>query len=424
MFYLSEVRKARVLIAFCLHRAPSNALYFSVADPKLSKQVYGQVLETMMEEMCKMRTSQESSQGKTADFISKAEEMFLNVVTGWGPTNFLKEHIRYCKYDCRNETAAAAIKDAEYRFANRFTQSSACYLDFPVERGERRDGGPEIQSEGYFDSKRSLFDVDELIRVVKKYGDLESNLDSSAPLSAENNTRIALDAMTRLYMMKGQYDDALRCFISIGALHAARPLADFKAGAVDYSTSVGSRQVDQPSKSENGVPYTFLLDIIDSHHLQQCLLDGHFLSNSNSKKVVPIFSLLQLVGFKAMGDFLIEHCVPPQVTESMVSRDHSERRGTLPLDLVAAQLEGSPRILHWYLRLVFIRKPETYVRFPNSVNPPRAVAELHRVHFGLHVDFAGEERNSADALAGIEAYKVSSLETRFLQFLKVRSACS
>ena len=128
-----------------------------------------------------------------------------------------------------------------------------------------------------------------------------------------------------------------------------------------------------------------------------------------------------------MATFLVEHCVPPQFLdkETLLSHkdDHmsttgEERRGTLPLDLVASQLDGSPKILHWYLHLILTRKPEVYVRFPNTAYPPRAVTELHRLHFDLYVDFAGSERDSAITLSGVEAYKVCSVTTRLLVFLK------
>lgn len=407
--------------------------HLPVRDPRLPKEVYRRVLATMLKEVYQMKAAEGNSDDTITSAV-KAEEMFLNVLTGWGPTNFLKEHIRHCKLDGTSEPAKDSIRDAERRFASRFTQTSAGYLSFPVAREENEDNmsPPRIRSEGYFESKRALFDIDELIQIVSPRAPLVSQTFSKSDISVEamrdENARVALDAMARLQMMKGQYDAALKCFISIGALYSPRPLSSFKSGAVDFSEVVGEREVDKPWQSTYGVPFTFLLDLIDSHHLQQCLLEDNFMSDLRSKKVVPLFSLLQLVGFNEMGMFLIEHCVPPQVMERNTNPLHEaavalgeERRGTLPLDLVAAQLEGSPRILHWYLHLVFSKKPEVFVRFPNTAYPPQAVTELHRRHFDLYLDFAGEERDSAVALSGIEAYKVSGLETRLLRFLKVRS---
>jgi vacuolar protein sorting-associated protein 41 len=371
----------------------------------------------MLKEIYEMKSPDDAT-----DATSKAEHVFLSILTGWGPTSFLQEHIRHCKLDSRAEFGSDAIQDAERRFARRFTQTSAGYLSFPVVDNE--SGNYTIQCEGYFESKPALFDIDKVIDIVSPRAPLvtqmNSNTDASVETMREENARVALDAMARLQMMKGQYDAALKCFISIGALYSSRPLSVFTSGAVDFSESIGKRVIDKPWQSTNGVPFTFLLDIIDSHHLQQFLLDDNFLSDSRSKKVVPLFSLLQLVGFNAMGNFLIEHCVPPQENERINSDiNGQERRGTLPIDLVADQLESSPRILHWYLHLVFTRKPEFYVRFPNTAYPPQSVTELHRRHFALYLDFAGEERDSAAALSGIEAYKVSGVETRLLKFLKV-----
>jgi len=220
-------------------------------------------------------------------------------------------------------------------------------------------------------------------------------------------------------MMKGQYDVALKCLLSIGALHSARSLPQFESQAVNFSDESGSRDLDKPWQAASGLPFTYVLGVIDNHHLHQCLLDGQFLSALKAEKALPLFSLLQLVGFQAMGTFLIEHCVPPQSGDS--SSQGSERRGTLPLDLVAKQLEKSPQILHWYLHLVFVRKPEIYVKFPNTAYPPRAVTDLHRRHFDLYVKYAGKERNSAEVLSGVEAYKVGGVSTALLSFLKVSS---
>jgi len=132
------------------------------------------------------------------------------------------------------------------------------------------------------------------------------------------------------------------------------------------------------------------------------------------------------VGLARVGEFLIEHCTSSEHGEYEFSSSswdewHEEQRPeTLPLDLVATQLEtSSPALLHWYLHLVFQRKPELYVKFPNNAIPPDAITELHRKHFQLHLTYAGEARDSSRALFGTDTYKVESLMTPLLSFLKV-----
>ena len=320
-------------------------------DPKLSKGVYGRVLDTMLNEIDQMNTTDE------ADIIAggslvRAEQCFLNTLTGWGPTDFLKEHIKLCKFDSSGGNADAA-REAEGRFVRRFTQSAAGYLTFPVpnDRARSSNAGPHIRSEGYYDMKSALFDIDDLVKSVEHRIPLVSDVDSQ---SENENSLVALDAMAKLHMMKFRYDAALKCFLFIGALHSGRPLSDFESGAVELSDTVGSRDIDNPWQTET-VPYTYLLEIIDNHHLHQCLLDGQFMSGFKEKQTLPLFSLLQLVGFNKMGNFLVEHCVPPQFVDKKTLQSHEdehvstsgeERRGTLPLDLVARQLDGSPTILH------------------------------------------------------------------------------
>jgi hypothetical protein len=80
------------------------------------------------------------------------------------------------------------------------------------------------------------------------------------------------------------------------------------------------------------------------------------------------------------------------IAKSSTDKTNGERRGTLPLDLVVSQLEVSPKLLHWYLHLVFVRKPDIYVKFPNTANPPAAITILHRKHLELYIKYASEDQ--------------------------------
>jgi vacuolar protein sorting-associated protein 41 len=382
--------------------------------------VYGQALATMLTELEQMNALMGTEASDVTGNASRAERKFLDILTGWGTTNFVQEYVRLCKYDDKGRGGeAATVCDAEERFAFRYTQSSAGYLKFPVpvEESEYTGGGSRIRSDCYHEAKESLYDIDEVAKTVSRSAKFDSGVETDAMKS--KNTPVALDALARLNMMRGQYDAALKCFLLIGALHSARPLEEFDAAAAEFSDLEGKREIDRPWQPKDGAPYTYVLDVVDSHNLHQFLLDDQFLSVSGSKEVAPLFPLLQLVGFVEMGKFLVEHCVPPQLKQKKRQDGVEERIGTLPLDRVADQMKQRPRILHWYLHLIFDKKPEVYVRFPNTAYPPPAVTDLHRLHFDFCVQFSGRERDSAWFCSQVETYKVINLFTRLLEFLKV-----
>lgn len=364
---------------------------------------------------------------QTSQALIQAEDCFLNTLAGWGPTNFLKEHIKLCKYEYDSLEGAddrkRIIKDSEGKFARRFQQTSAGYLRFPVLDSAENRSLPPIRSEGYYDTKQSLFDIDEMIKTIAPLTTVVTGeeLATGDKLVGRLNSRVALDAMAKLNMMKGKYDVALKCFLTIGALHTERPLTELENRAIELVRPSPPSDLDNPWKVENGIHYTFVLDMIDGHHLQQCLLDRRLLWILGKETALPLFALLQLCGLEAAGNFLMEHCVAPQsVDSSSTSSSKGERRGTLPLDLVAKQLDGRPKLLYWYLHLVFTRRPEVYVKFPNTAFPPKVVTDLHRKHFQLYLKFAGADRDSSTALSGVEQYKVANVTTPLLTFLKVK----
>ena len=155
---------------------------------------------------------------------------------------------------------------------------------------------------------------------------------------------------------------------------------------------------------------------------------------------MPLFALMRLVGLERFGDFLIEHCVAPESDfsapavddddgssdgdedeETAITEASTGRRETLPLDVIAELLKPTPAFLHWYLHLLMKRKPDLYVKFPNTANPPASVTSLHRLHFELYVEYANaKERDSAKSLSGTDIYKLESKATPLLTFLKVR----
>jgi len=398
-------------------------------DPILPKRVYARVLEKMLLEIEHMSPSATEDDKKTLErLVLEAEGHYLNTLVGWGSSSVLIEYIKLYKQDCSdNPRLAGHVLALEDSLKRRREQTSACYLRFPRDSSDVREG-PTTSPEAHMERSSvlrmdALYDIDNVISVVSERVSVvppPSAIDATE--RRRTNSRVALDAVAKLSSMKGAFDDALRYFLMIGAHHPSKTWEEFEDEA---TSSVNDDQRDclSPKKKHGTTAYGYVLSIIESHHLHQYLLTNSFLFQDDA--IPPLYALLRLVGLELLGEFLIEHCVAPQ-TKSEAQRSRAEdktggeRRGTLPIDLVARQLESSPKLLHWYLHLVFTRKPSVYVIFPNTANPPPIITSLHRSHIDLYIKFAGKYRDSSKALEGIEAYRVSDMTTPLLAFLKVR----
>jgi hypothetical protein len=113
----------------------------------------------------------------------------------------------------------------------------------------------------------------------------------------------------------------------------------------------------------------------------------------------------------------MQNCTAPQ--QAVTMKADGERRGTLPLDLVANQLFENPKLFHWYLHILSLHRPELYVKFPTTANPPPVIAILHKKHLDLYIRYAGPNRDSTQVLENVEAYLVTEKTTPLLSFLKV-----
>jgi len=365
----------------------------------------------------------------------EAEGHFLNTLIAWGSTENLREHIKLYEYQSEHdESFLPTLHAVEESLRRRSAQTAAGYLRFPSPESSEQSHPVVSQciEDAQSRSLNGLYDVDDLIPVISQRVDshaIRSALPANEPAQSGAellNSRVALDALAKLNMMKGQYEDALRCFLTIGALHSSDSLDAVEDAAIRL---VNSDDTEKDPSARSKVPYAYVLAFIETHHLYQCILTPNFLSDDASTS--PLFALLRLVGLDVMGDFLLQNCVSPeqQSMASTGSRTQSkssdktgdERRGTLPLDLVVKQLEASPKLLHWYLHTVFVLKPEIYVKFPNTANPPAIITSLHRRHLELYIKYAGRNRNSVKVLEGVEAYRVGETTTPLLSFLTVRS---
>lgn len=364
----------------------------------------------------------------------EAENHFLCALLCWGTTNILRVHVdlyRYQRDYNSSPSTSTMLRAVEKGLRGRREQTAASYL-LPTFRSAEQPSVEALNEiSGSGEVSDSLYSVDEMLSYLRS-GDARRSESVDIKVSdmagtigmTDKGSSIALDAVAKLDMMKGRFDDALRALLEIGVTNSHLTLEDVERSALSAFSS--SKKASKSKATNNHV---FVLLVIEKYHLHQCLLDPKFLREALSTS--PLFALVRLVGLERLGDFLIEHCVAPQgentphslsqvyTPHSQSDKTNGERRGTLPLDLVAEQLEANQKLLYWYLHLVFVNRPELYVKFPNTANPPRNIVNLHRKAVSLYIKFAGANRDSAALLESTEAYRAIETTTPFLAFLRV-----
>lgn len=393
-------------------------------DPILPPPLYERLLIQMFEQAEDLLRAGSESLEKLM-LYEEAVGHFLDSLLSWGPTNALEEYIRL--YDSDREQCGTShwreCQILETALRCRHEQSSQNYLKFPLTPTEftAPNGAPGSPTEGVY---KSLFSISNVLKRVVQHvpivalpGELEDGLDSE-DIHKQVNSRLSFETMARFRMMQQNYEEALRCYLMIGLHHGDTPIQLIERLAIKTTKE---RHVDCPDVEKRLFSrHEFVLDLIEYYHLHRFLLDGQYLSGN----YLPLFALIQLIGLNRVGRFLMDHCASPELLSLEVRFDGKERellqKGTLPMDLVARQLERSPSLLYWYLNLIFIQKPELYIRFPNHYIPPKTVTELHRKHLDLHVKFAGGDKFSDRAFLGVEKYDVNTFSTPLLSFLKVR----
>jgi len=259
--------------------------------------------------------------------------------------------------------------------------------------------------------------------------------------------------------MKGNYEEALRAYLTINPDRgdaSEELLFRIETMAIDsiYVTKLQDELVMVPGV-DNFERYRHVLVMMEAHQMHGLLLRQNFLvqstssssssSSSSSNTVItnPLIALICLVGLDLTGHFLVEHCTLPKLRHSSSTTTvhstnsygysssspfSSSSSSALPINLLASQLESRPKLLHWFLNLLFWEKPEVYVKFPNTAVPPSAVTDLHRLHFELHVEFALDHRQSSrlvhrgsvrKRLAVVPSYEDMEVESPLMSFLKL-----
>jgi hypothetical protein len=415
-----------------------------VADPKLPPELYEGVLNSLLSEIETMILSEnDNAMSVGDDVVGQAVQSFLRTLSAWGPSHALREKVRFQQYYIEQQrkigagTAsinADAFVDAESTLQRRLTQSAAGYLELQSSPpfSLSQTGAPSLIVDS---SSDSLFPLQRFAsRISSRVKSLDGEMkefseDISEVPPSLVDTKVALDALAELYVMQTDYEMSLKCYLLIGSMYPGESVEVLERRAVKcVNTFRAGEFINDFNHS-----YGFVLAMVEHHHLHGCLLNLDFLPREIPRVLSPLISLIQLLGLDLVGHFVVEHCVPPpgkvhygsqgsaassgKSRESDVSRSTRDGDETIPINLAAEQFQSSPSLLHWYLDLIFRRKPELYIQFPTTAVPPRAVTELHRTHLDLHIEFA-EEKDSALALTEVEAYNHERKTTPLLAFLK------
>ena len=196
---------------------------------------------------------------------------------------------------------------------------------------------------------------------------------------------------------------------------------------------------------------TTVLPMIEYHFLQQYLLQSFFFSsflqdnndnnnndtNSKTSSFPPIVALIYLIGLDLSADFLIKYT--SLSTSTMNTQD--ETNNFLPIDIVCKQLKKiSPKLLYWYLHILFVCRDEIYTNFSSIYTPPKIILDLHYDHLKLFLDYSadiyvndhdnavdvvvndsGEKKKKRNLKRSSSDFIVNSMndDSPFLTFLKV-----
>lgn len=377
------------------------------------------MIESMLAQVHYVKASAEA--GKLPQRLeSEAEQQFLLSLLSWGTTRALNEFVHLFDIQLSKHSFIKDIfQEVVISQKRRREQTAANYLNFTTGLHEESTGNPSAQVNNLSEIQDSLYDLDQIAAIIEERVSLERLQDNETSI----NSKFALEAIAVLSMMKGNFKAMLVFYMTLGILHNPLKLEDVEERALSSLSSTGNSKTTVDGHQER---YEFVISLIKNHHLHEFILDEGFLPARLNK--TPLEALVMLVGLECLGNFLCEHCAAPQNSTSSASKRikkggkmEEQRIGTLPIDLVARQLERRPKLLHWYLHLIFKNRPELYIRFPTTSVPPSTITNLHRRHLELHISYAGASRDSSKVFDGIEPYKTVDVMTPFLAFLKVSS---
>eukprot|EP00978_Attheya_sp_CCMP212_P014526 scaffold37028_cov57-Attheya_sp.AAC.17 len=385
-----------------------------------------------------------------------AATQFLNALRAWGPTSAIRERIKlHNKYYIKTLGTSSsyhptkqkqqpnpALEQADTDLHGRMHQSSAGYLQplIPAQSKAQNNHAANLPTGITNDS---LYDMQRVtLNISSRLNCLQSTKTTSRSNSIILDSAVAYEAMAETYFMKGQYEEALKFFLLLGACHSPQSEPAWEKAAIEF---VNDTPVDIPSTSSTTATtatsvtllpthsYQHVLAMIESHNMQRCLLQNDFLPDidipiemlldtSNGKESLtkqtllsqPISALICLIGLELCGQFLVDNCVAPSGSATGSSTQNEKGASNLPLDMVADQLRSRPKLLHWYLHLIFVHKPEIYAKFPSTAVPPRVITDLHRTHLELYVEYdAGHDLSEKEkdnrSLVDVQSFQTATL---------------
>ncbi|KAL7454387.1 hypothetical protein ACHAWC_006029 [Mediolabrus comicus] len=373
-----------------------------VRDPHLPSYVFEMILEKMLDETVHHR-SKDDTGSREFDVhdvaMDKMTDLFLETLRSWGPTSCLRKRIQLQRFDGQSlrqdSPSFIFIKQAEKDLQRRISQTAFGVLS------DASDSSFMLQNitlrQAIDASKDSLFDVDTLIEKLSLRLQLNGTAIEQDGLTSNVSLGRTADittifAIAELEMMRERFDRALGYYLSIGSSFMIESLSLVEETAV---LSVNLSQEKVALAEVTDTKYDHVLSIILMHQLQHILLNRNysFVDKSEGSTEPPVVALIMLVGLSKAGNFLMDCLSPPNTIpgpggekETPIDRNDSN----LPLDAIATQLASRPKLLYWFLFLVFTKRPDMYVKFSSTSVPPVTITNLHRTQFSLFLDYANE----------------------------------
>jgi len=395
--------------------------------------------------------------GTTEIRIHAAKRFYLSTLMAWGPIPAITERFQLLSHRVRD--GGGYIKDRiaidlfmrMQQTSKRYLKHSALMLpkeQFETWRHTMREGGiirknrgsvmptsKNTQSNSKKENLGSLYDIDAVTSNLTKKLPLHGSDDREQDRQKNDDVTIVLfESVAELQYISRSYHESLRHLLIIGA-HFVNEAKVIDLEVEALNSIVLPEQVSmEEAKEDDLYRYEHIFAMIEYHNLHRYLLEDSFISNiilegnNVSKRIPPIVALFRLVGHILTGNFLIKHCSLPSFNDQnkpaqkqTKKKNHTKiysneefSSSYLPLTDITKQLEHYPRLLLWYLHLVFSKRPELYVNFPNTSVAPTVITDLHQKHFQLLMQYSVEERSEFGGEITIEA------DSPMMSFLKVR----
>ncbi|KAL3776985.1 hypothetical protein ACHAWO_006339 [Cyclotella atomus] len=406
-----------------------------VRDPWLPPFLFEMALEKMLQETCEnaTRSLADGQRGQCSQSTGeKMADLFLETLRAWGPTSSLRRRIQMHRYYIQghglgskmrsapgSNALAPFIQQSERDLRRRITQTAFGVL--ADEQSPHNEQSHPSLRQHISSSDDSLFGVEKMLLkfAAKLFVDTEKEHDIDFASSnveigdLDEMHGVVLESLAELELMRERYDRALGYYLAIGAGFIGN-LSSIETAAVDLVNTYHrdkNTMMQHSGETSTVSKFGHMLSLIELHQLHHLLLQQNYSFTSDLEACTPIVSLVKLFGLEKAGAFLMESCSPPDD----VSTDRTVQFASLPLDLVADQLQSRPKLLYWYLFLLFVQKPDMYVKFATTAVPPLVITDLHRAQFFLFVDYA-DAAFSDDSIKTTSFFNVDE-ETPFMSFL-------